>query len=76
MSNSLIKSGVYRVYRGGVLSATFTDYSGACLHARMRAVGDACTVHHVDSATKDETPLYRADLLTAAADWVLKPLSP
>ncbi|QQZ30311.1 hypothetical protein HMY34_16970 [Thiothrix subterranea] len=34
MTNSLIKSGVYKVYRGAVLSGTFTDYGGACLHAR------------------------------------------
>lgn len=73
MSNSLIKSGVFNVYRGGVFSATFMHYQRACEYARMQARGSVCTVSRVNP-TEDETPLYRVDLLTAAADWVLNPL--
>lgn len=70
------KAESFKVYRAGILSATFMHYSSACEYARMQAIGDACTVNRVNTATKDETPLYRVDLLKAATDWVLNPLSP
>lgn len=64
----------FRVYRDGIMSATFPAYSTACSYARVQAFRDSGEAYTVKEQTgQQETPRYRVDTLHPVGLWVIRP---